>query len=101
MFAIAKIGKNKVKCKRRKLNLLCKVLEEQKIICLYLSKEERDNKEFRKNLKPYYKNAKANCYQVAVFLSGNHDLTDSMLNLLRYNRDLMARNEVRKEMQTG
>lgn len=78
--------------------MLYKVLEEQKIICLYLSKEERDNKEFREKLEPYYQKSKDAGYNVAVLFSGDHNLTDSMEKLLKYNRHLMARNEVRKEM---
>lgn len=69
------------------------------IICLYLSKEERDNEELRESLKAYYKNWKDAGYQVAVLLSGDGDkLVEHVTDLLRYNKYLFARNEVRREM---
>lgn len=78
--------------------MLCDVLENEKIICLYLSREERDDEQLRKELKPYYKNWSDAGYKVAVLLSGNGDIVEDTTRLLRYNRDLLARNEVRKEM---
>ena len=79
-------------------DLFREVLEKEKVVCLYLSKEERDNTEFRENLKPYYKQCKAAGYKVAVLLSGEEDLIENTVRLLKYNRELFARNAVRAEM---
>ncbi|MCM1114079.1 MAG: hypothetical protein NC397_01125 [Clostridium sp.] len=78
--------------------MLREVLEKEKVVCLYLSKEERDDTEFRESLKPYYKKCKAAGYKVAVLLSGEEDLVENTIRLLKYNRELSARNEVRTEM---
>lgn len=79
-------------------DLLREVLEKEKVVCLYLSKEERDDTEFRESLKPYYKQCKAKGYKVAVLLSGEENLVENTVRLLKYNRELSARNEVRAEM---
>ena len=73
-------------------DLLREILEKEKVVCLYLSKEERES------LKPYYKQCKAAGYKVAVLLSGEEDLIENTVRLLKYNRELFARNAVRAEM---
>lgn len=77
--------------------MLCDVMEKQKIICLYLSREERDDKKLRNDLKPYYKEWKDAGYKVAVLLSGNGDIVQGTINLLRYNKELIAKKEVQLE----
>lgn len=81
--------------------MLCDIMEKQKIICLYLSREERDDLKLREDLKPYYKNWKNAGYKVAVLLSGDGDLVQGTIELLRHNKELAAKKEVRLEMEAA
>lgn len=79
--------------------MLCDIMEKEKIICLYLSREERDDKQLRADLKPCCKSWKAAGYKVAILLSGDGDLTQNTIELLRYNKELSAKKEVQLEMK--
>lgn len=81
------------------IKMLCNVLEDKKIIILYLSRSERDDKELRESLLPKYKEWHDAGYKVAVMLSGDEDLVENTIRLLRYNKWLSARNQVRKEVK--
>lgn len=78
--------------------MLCDILEDEKIIMLYLSRSERDDKELRESLLPKYKEWHNAGYTVAVLLSGDGDLVEGTIRLLRYNKWLSVRNEVRRDM---
>ena len=50
------------------------VREQNKIVELWLTREEKEDAAFRESLKPLYQQYKAQNYLVAVFLSGEADL---------------------------
>ena len=50
------------------------IREQNKIVELWLTREERDDSAFRESLKPIYQQYKDQSYLVAVFLSGEEDL---------------------------
>lgn len=67
--------------------------EEKKIVYFWLSRQEKDDADFRESLKPQYAKCKSEGYTVCVFLSGSGSLFESTKNLLLHNRDLIM-NEV-------
>ena len=73
------------------------VREQNKIVELWLTREEKENEVFRESLKPIYQRYKAQNYLVAVFLSGEADLYQQTRDLLLYNRRRLAEKEVRKQ----
>ena len=73
------------------------VREQNKIVELWLTREERDDATFRESLKPLYQQYKAQNYLVAVFLSGEADLYQQTRDLLLYNRRKLAEAEVQRE----
>lgn len=75
------------------------VSEQNKIVELWLTREEKDNAAFRESLKPLYQQYKAQNYLVAVFLSGEADLYQQTRDLLLYNRRRLAEKEVQKQKQ--
>ena len=77
------------------------IMEQSKIVELWLTREERDNPAFRESLKPIYQQYKDQKYLVAVFLSGEEDLYQQTRDLLLYNRRRLAEKEVQAEKQAG
>lgn len=73
-----------------------KINREAGIAEIWLTKAERDNKEFRESLKPLYKKFRAEKLLPAVFLSGDKDLFDLTAALLKYNRRRSAELEVKR-----
>ena len=77
------------------------IRERNKIVELWLTREERDDSAFRESLKPIYQQYKDQNYLVAVFLSGEEDLYQQTRDLLLYNRRRLAEKEVQAEKQAG
>ena len=77
------------------------IREQNKIVELWLTREERDDSAFRESLKPIYQQYKDQNYLVAVFLSGEEDLYQQTRDLLLYNRRRQAEKEVQAEKQAG
>ena len=77
------------------------IREQNKIVELLLTREERDDSAFRESLKPIYQQYKDQNYLVAVFLSGEEDLYQQTRDLLLYNRRRLAEKEVQAEKQAG
>lgn len=77
------------------------IREQNKIVELWLTREERDDSTFRESLKPIYQQYKDQNYLVAVFLSGEEDLYQQTRDLLLYNRRQLAEKEVQAEKQAG
>ena len=77
------------------------IREQNKIVELWLTREERDDPAFRESLKPIYQQYKDQKYLVAVFLSGEEDLYQQTRDLLLYNRRRLAEKEVQAEKQAG
>ena len=73
------------------------VREQNKIVELWLTREEKEDAVFRESLKPLYQQYKAQNYLVAVFLSGEADLYQQTRDLLLYNRRKLAEAEVQRE----
>ena len=77
------------------------IREQNKIVELWLTREERNDSVFRELLKPIYQQYKDQNYLVAVFLSGEEDLYQQTRDLLLYNRRRLAEKEVQAEKQAG
>ena len=75
------------------------VREQNKIVELWLTREERDDATFRESLKPRYQQYKAQNCLVAVFLSGEADLYQQTRDLLLYNQRRQAEKEVQEQKQ--
>lgn len=75
------------------------VQEVNKIVELWLTREEKEDAAFRESLKPIYQQYKAQNYLVAVFLSGEADQYQQTRDLLLYNRRRQAEQEVQARKQ--
>ena len=75
------------------------VKEQSKTLELWLTREEKDDKQFLESLKPLYRQYKAQNYMVAVFYSGEEDLYQQTRDLLLYNRRRAAEKEVQEQGQ--
>ena len=75
------------------------VKEQSKVMELWLTREEKDNKQFLESLKPLYRQYKAQNYLVTVFLSGEEELYQQTRDLLLYNRRRAAEKEVQEQRQ--
>lgn len=71
--------------------------EKNKTMEVWLTKAERNDQSLRDSLKPYYKEWKEKGYLPVVYLSGNEDLYENTLELLKRNRNCSARREVEAE----
>ena len=74
------------------------VREQNKIVELWLTREEKEDAAFRES-KPLYQQYKAQNYLVAVFLSGEAELYQQTRDLLLYNRRRQAEKEVLAQKQ--
>lgn len=81
--------------------MLVDVDHEKKLVCYYLSRQERDDKVFRESLKPEYQLWKERGYLTCVFLSGDGDLKEAIEGLIRHNLEVMAKKEVARKMKEG
>ena len=69
--------------------------DQQKLVEIWLTREESQNQDLKASLQDLYAQYKAKNYLVAVFQSGEKDLYDSTLGLLLYNRKRSAQKAVR------
>lgn len=75
------------------------VREKSKVVELWLTREEKNDPEFRESLKPIYQQYRAQKYLVAVFLSGEENLYEQTRDLLLYNRRRSAEKEVQRQKE--
>lgn len=68
---------------------------ERKIAEIWLTKDERGDRGFQKNLRQAYRKYHTQGYTVAVYLSGEQGLSDLTSQLLCQNRRRLAEMEVR------
>lgn len=72
------------------------VKQENKLVEIWLTHAEQQDRQFLERLKPLYKEYKGKGFLVAVFHSGGRDLTGATSDLLCYNRKRIAQMEVTK-----
>lgn len=77
------------------------VRDSSKLVEVWLTKSEKQDAELRERLKPLYREYKAKNYLVAVFMSGEQDLTELTSGLLCDNRRRSAQREVTLARQSG
>lgn len=73
------------------------VHDNSKIVEVWLTNSEKQDGNLHEQLKPLYQKYKEQKYLVAVFESGERDLTNSTSDLLRYNRRRMAEQTVQRK----
>lgn len=77
------------------------VRDGSKLVEVWLTNSEKRDVELRERLKPLYREYKKNDYLVAVFESGEQDLTELTSGLLCDHRRRTAQREVELERQSG
>ena len=75
------------------------VRDNSQIVEVWLTNSEKQNELLRERLKPLYQKHSAKKYLVAVFESGERDLTDATSGLLCYHRKRLAEQEARRQRQ--
>ena len=75
------------------------VKDQSKVVELWLTRDETNDKQFLESLKPLYRQYKAQNYMVAVFYSGEEDLYQQTRDLLLYNRRRSAEKQVQEQRQ--
>lgn len=73
------------------------VHEDKKLVDIWLTKRDRDDRELQESLKPLYQNYAEKQYTVAVFMGGDLDLAEETGALLCYNRKRMVGLEIHQE----
>lgn len=73
------------------------VRDSDKIVEVWLTREEKQDLNLRERLKPLYQEYKAKKFLVAVFESGEQNLEELTGGLLVYNRKRTAQLEVERE----
>ena len=73
------------------------VRENEKLIEVWLTRQEREDPERKRQLEETYRLGKEKRCLVAVFLSGQEELGELTSALLRHNRDKLARQEVQRQ----
>jgi len=68
-----------------------------RIVEIWLSNAEKNDDEIRQSLKPLFKEWKAQKYLPVVYESGEGDLKESILGLLRHNREVLAKRQLAEE----
>lgn len=76
------------------------VRDSRKLVEVWLTNSEKQNIELRERLKPLYREYKEKDYLVAVFESGEQDLTELTSSLLCDHRRRTAQREVELERQS-
>ena len=76
------------------------VRENEKLIEVWLTRREREDAKCKGKLEEIYSLGKEKRCLVAVFLSGQEELSDLTSALLRHNRDKLARQEVQRQRET-
>lgn len=75
------------------------VKDQSKVVELWLTREEKEDRQLLDSLKPLYQQYKAQNYTVAVFCSGEEDLYQQTRDLLLYNRRRAAEKQVQEQGQ--
>ena len=75
--------------------------DENKIVEVWLTREEKQDINLRERLKPLYQEYKSKKYLVAVFESGEQSLEELTGSLLGYNRKRIVQLEMKREKQRG
>ena len=73
------------------------VKDERKLVEIWLTNAEKSDPVLRASLQGIYDKFKKKMYLVAVFESGNGDLYAQTRDLLLYNRQRLAEQEVQRE----
>lgn len=71
--------------------------EKDRFLEIWLTKAEKNEVALRESLKPLYKWWKAKGYLPVVYESGEGDLKESLVGLLRHNREIIAKRELEIE----
>ena len=77
------------------------IREGNKIVEVWLNREEKQDVDLRERLKPLYQEYKAKKYLVAVFESGEQDLEELTGSLLGYNKKRTVQLEMEREKRQG
>lgn len=72
------------------------IWDDKKLVEIWLNSEERKDTQLREELKDVYARCREKKYLVAVYESGEGDLYQGTLDLLRYNKRRSAEREVQK-----
>lgn len=75
------------------------VKDENKLVEVWLTNEEKKDPALRERLKPFYQKYAQQKYLVAVFQSGERELVEATADLLCYNRKRLAEQTVQQEGQ--
>lgn len=73
------------------------ILDNQKIVAVWLTRAERDDESVMSRLRSLHSEYKAKKYTVAEYHSGSGDLHTSVLDLLTYNKRRIAELQVQNE----
>lgn len=73
------------------------VRDDRKIVEVWLTNQEKQDESLRGQLKDFYQQYREKKYIVAVYMSGNLNLTEETSALLCYNRQRLAEQEVRRK----
>lgn len=73
------------------------VRDDRRIVEVWLSNQEKQDATLREPLKNLYQQYREKKYIVAVYLSGDQNLTEQTSALLCYNRKRLAEQEVQKK----
>ena len=73
------------------------VRDDKQLVEIWLTNAEKKDLALREGLKDIYDKYKKKKYLVAVFESGNGDLYEQTRDLLLYNRQRLAEQEVQRE----
>ncbi len=79
--------------------MVMSVLEDRKIVQIWLTNEEKDDPNVHARLKPMYQRNKSQGYMTVVYKSGKQDLKEGIRDLLLYNKRKLAELEVQQEKQ--
>ena len=71
--------------------------EVDRILEIWLSNAEEADDRLRASLKPLFQESKRLGYMAVVYESGDRDLADGMRELLRHNREVIARRQLAEE----
>ena len=74
---------------------------EKRLVSIWLTHAESENKEIMESLQPIYMEYKVKKYLVAVYESGTEDLEKSIRDLLIYNRTRLRELEMEEEKKVG
>lgn len=79
------------------MRLQIDVLDDKKIVAVWLTRAEDANEAVRARIDGLCREYKPKKYQVAVYKSGREDLHTSVLDLLAYNKRRIAELQVQRE----